>query len=115
MPLHGAVDSGNVEAVRVIAEEGAEIDTQQEAKSTPVHFACTRGALDMVKLMFELQPARKSSSLSLRDRNGMTVLHKSVMFDFNDVAEFLVKVLSGFFMTYYKIMLLSYYVIIILS
>ena len=92
LPLHGAVDSGNVDAVRVIVEVGAEIDAQQEDKSTPVHFACSRGALDMVKLMFELQPERKSNSLSIRDRNGMTVLHKSVMFDFKDVAEFLVKV-----------------------
>ena len=112
LPLHGAVDSGDLDAVRVVVEAGAQIDALQEDHSTPLHFACTRGALDMVQLMFELQPEKKARCLAMRDINGSTLLHIAVRFDFRNIAEFLVKVLlvtiycisgSWYWYVYFKI------------
>ena len=82
-----------MEAVRVVVEAGAQIDALQEDHSTPLHFACTRGALDMVQLMFELQPEKKARCLAMIDRSGFTLLHRAVRFDFRHIAEYLVKVL----------------------
>ena len=101
LPLHGAVDSGDLEAVRVVVEAGAQIDALQEDHSTPLHFACTRGALDMVQLMFELQPEKKARCLALRDINGSTLLHRAVRFDFRNIAEFLLKVLFSPFTAFF--------------
>lgn len=72
VPLHAAVDSGNLDAVRICLEVGADIDVQQEDRSTPVHFACTRNELEMLKLMFNMQPEKKRFILAHRDANGTT-------------------------------------------
>ena len=72
-------------------EAGTSLDGQAEDGSRSVHYACTRGSLDMLKLMFSLQPEKKDSCLQMVDRNGMNPLHKAVMFDYSDIAEFLVK------------------------
>lgn len=54
-PLHSAVNSGHPEAVRVCLNCGAPVDAQQEDKSTPLHFACAQGGLEMIEIMYELQ------------------------------------------------------------
>ncbi len=87
--LHAAVDSGSLETVKVCLEYGANIDTQQDDKSTPVHFAALRGELTIIRTMFEAQPKRKRNVLMLTDKNGMTVLHKAVLFDNVAIVEFL--------------------------
>ena len=91
-PLHAAVDSGSEESVRVLMEAGAPIEAQQKDRSTPVHFACARGLLAIVRLMFELQPQRKFRAMAMRDRSGYSPLHRAVLFDFDLVAKFLVEV-----------------------
>jgi transient receptor potential cation channel subfamily A member 1 len=87
--LHAAVDSGSLEAVKLCVENFTHIDGQQEDESTPVHFAALRGELEMIKVMFTAQPKRKKSALCLTDKNGMTALHKAVMFDHVHVAAYL--------------------------
>ena len=41
-----------LKAVELCLRSGAKISTQQHDLSTPVHLACSQGAMDMVKLMF---------------------------------------------------------------
>ena len=67
------------------------MDSKQEDKSTPVHFACAQGSVDMVKLMFEMQPERFDTAMKSVDILKMTPLHRAALFDHVVVVEFLVK------------------------
>ncbi|XP_055707282.1 transient receptor potential cation channel subfamily A member 1 isoform X3 [Phlebotomus papatasi] len=90
VPLHSAVHGGDIKAVELCLKSGAKISTQQHDLSTPVHLACAQGALDIVKLMFTLQPKEKKISLSCTDVQKMTPLHCASMFDHPDIVEYLV-------------------------
>ncbi|GAB0086812.1 transient receptor potential cation channel subfamily A member 1 [Sergentomyia squamirostris] len=90
VPLHSAVHGGDIKAVELCLKSGAKISTQQHDLSTPVHLACAQGALDIVKLMFTLQPDEKKTSLSCTDVQKMTPLHCASMFDHPDIVEYLV-------------------------
>lgn len=59
VPLHSAVHGGDIRAVELCLKSGAKISTQQHDLSTPVHLACSQGAMDIIKLMFEKQPYEK--------------------------------------------------------
>lgn len=75
---------------------GAKISTQQHDLSTPVHLACAQGAIDIVKLMFGLQPNEKALSLSSCDVQKMTPLHCAAMFDRMEIVQYLVQEVSSF-------------------
>lgn len=70
---------------------GAKISTQQHDLSTPVHLACAQGAIEIVRLMFEMQPYEKKQCLSSCDIQKMTPLHCAAMFDHPDIVEFLIE------------------------
>ncbi|XP_060077074.1 transient receptor potential cation channel subfamily A member 1-like [Ylistrum balloti] len=91
MPLHAAVNGGDIEAVRVCIAAGAAVDAQQEDKSTPVHFACAQGSVELIKIMQELQPVRFSTALSTCDVLKMTPLHRAALFNHVNVVEYLLK------------------------
>ena len=55
-------------------EAGAVISTQQHDLSTPAHLACAQGAIDIVRLMFELQPEEKMKCLAIKDAQNMMPL-----------------------------------------
>ena len=71
-------------------KSGAKISTQQHDLSTPVHLACAQGAIDIVKLMFSMQPAEKMQCLASCDVQKMTPLHCAAMFDHPEIVEYLV-------------------------
>ncbi|KAG8311698.1 Transient receptor putative cation channel sub A member 1 [Homalodisca vitripennis] len=91
VPLHSAVHSGDFKAVELCLKSGAKISTQQHDLSTPVHLACAQGAIDIVKLMFGLQPTEKSLSLASCDIQKMTPLHCAAMFDRVEIVHFLIQ------------------------
>ncbi|KQS43403.1 transient receptor potential cation channel subfamily A member 1 isoform X4 [Drosophila erecta] len=90
VPLHSAVHGGDIKAVELCLKSGAKISTQQHDLSTPVHLACAQGAIDIVKLMFEMQPMEKRLCLSCTDVQKMTPLHCASMFDHPDIVSYLV-------------------------
>ncbi|XP_030385456.1 transient receptor potential cation channel subfamily A member 1 isoform X3 [Scaptodrosophila lebanonensis] len=90
VPLHSAVHGGDIKAVELCLKSGAKISTQQHDLSTPVHLACAQGAIEIVKLMFEMQPLEKRICLSCTDVQKMTPLHCASMFDHPDIVEYLV-------------------------
>ncbi len=51
-----------------------------------------QSSCEKVKLMFELQPERKATCLALRDRNGDSILHRAMLFNFVHIAKYLVEV-----------------------
>ncbi|XP_017862100.1 PREDICTED: transient receptor potential cation channel subfamily A member 1 isoform X4 [Drosophila arizonae] len=90
VPLHSAVHGGDIKAVELCLKSGAKISTQQHDLSTPVHLACAQGAIEIVKLMFEMQPLEKRICLSCTDVQKMTPLHCASMFDHPDIVSYLV-------------------------
>lgn len=51
----------------------------------------TQGAIDIVKLMFAMQPQEKKICLSCTDAQKMTPLHCAATFDHPEIVEFLIK------------------------
>ncbi|KAL3284380.1 hypothetical protein HHI36_018544 [Cryptolaemus montrouzieri] len=90
VPLHSAVHGGDLKAVELCLKSGAKISTQQHDFSTPVHLACSQGAVDIIKLMFKLQPEEKISCLSSCDIQKMTPLHCAAMFDHPEIVGYLI-------------------------
>ncbi|VVC86120.1 unnamed protein product [Leptidea sinapis] len=91
VPLHSAVHSGDIKAVELCLKSGAKISTQQHDFSTPVHLACAQGGLEMVKLMFTMQPNEKESCLTSCDVQKMTPIHCAAMFDHREIVKYLVE------------------------
>lgn len=96
---------------------GAKISTQQQDLSTPVHLACAQGmvktkpqccdvipvyflpfdkskiitgAIEIVKIMFQMQPEEKMGCLVSCDVQKMTPLHCAAMFDHPEIVEYLI-------------------------
>ncbi|XP_055621536.1 transient receptor potential cation channel subfamily A member 1 isoform X2 [Toxorhynchites rutilus septentrionalis] len=91
VPLHSAVHGGDIKAVELCLKSGAKISTQQHDLSTPVHLAAAQGAIEIVKLMFLMQPQEKRISLNCTDIQKMTPLHCAAMFDHPEIVEYLVR------------------------
>ncbi|XP_037070283.1 transient receptor potential cation channel subfamily A member 1-like [Pollicipes pollicipes] len=89
LPLHLAVHSGDVQAVELCLQHGADITSQQDDLSTPVHLACVQGSLKITQLMFSAQPKVKWPVLNMRDSADMTPLHCAAKFDHAVLVEFL--------------------------
>ncbi|XP_052751408.1 transient receptor potential cation channel subfamily A member 1 [Galleria mellonella] len=90
VPLHSAVHGGDIKAVELCLRSGAKISTQQHDLSTPVHLACAQGALEIVKLMFTMQPKEKLACLTSCDVQKMTPIHCAAMFDHPDIVNYLI-------------------------
>ncbi|KAG5888861.1 hypothetical protein JTB14_031419 [Gonioctena quinquepunctata] len=90
VPLHSAVHGGDIKAVEICIKSGAKISIQQQDLSTPVHLACAQGAMEIVKLMFKMQPEEKIPCLQSCDIQKMTPIHCAAMFDHPEIVEYLV-------------------------
>uniref|UniRef100_A0A6Q2ZNY1 Ion transport domain-containing protein n=1 Tax=Esox lucius TaxID=8010 RepID=A0A6Q2ZNY1_ESOLU len=75
-PLHLAVRGGNLEVIKLCIEQGAKMDQQQCDKSTALHFACTQGATEAVKLLLS-KYHEGSDVINIRDGALQTPLHKT--------------------------------------
>ncbi|XP_047501253.1 transient receptor potential cation channel subfamily A member 1-like [Penaeus chinensis] len=91
IPLHQAVQGRAIKVVEQFLKVGAIISTQQLDLSTPVHLACSQGALDVVKLMFSLQPQETARVLVTTDARGMTPLHCAAMFNHYELVAFILE------------------------
>lgn len=72
-------------------KSGAVLSTQQYDLSTPVHLACSQGAIEIVKLMFTSQPDEKANCLAICDAQEFTPLHCAASFDHDELVRYLVK------------------------
>uniref|UniRef100_A0A6Q2XA51 Ion transport domain-containing protein n=1 Tax=Esox lucius TaxID=8010 RepID=A0A6Q2XA51_ESOLU len=88
-PLHLAVRGGNLEVIKLCIEQGAKMDQQQCDKSTALHFACTQGATEAVKLLLS-KYHEGSDVINIRDGALQTPLHKATMFDNCELIEYLI-------------------------
>uniref|UniRef100_A0A8L0DJI9 Transient receptor potential cation channel, subfamily A, member 1b n=1 Tax=Oncorhynchus mykiss TaxID=8022 RepID=A0A8L0DJI9_ONCMY len=94
-PLHLAVRGGNMDIIEFCIHKGAKIDQQQVDRSTALHFACSQGATEAVKLMLSSY-SRLDSIINLPDGACQTPLHRATIFDHTELAEYLIsKVNTG--------------------
>uniref|UniRef100_A0AAZ3QKU3 Transient receptor potential cation channel, subfamily A, member 1b n=1 Tax=Oncorhynchus tshawytscha TaxID=74940 RepID=A0AAZ3QKU3_ONCTS len=88
-PLHMAVRGGNMDVIKFCIQKGAKIDQQQVDRSTALHFACSQGATEAVKVMLSSY-SRVDSIINLPDGACQTPLHRSTIFDHTELAEYLI-------------------------
>ncbi|XP_017213756.1 transient receptor potential cation channel subfamily A member 1a isoform X2 [Danio rerio] len=87
-PLHLAVRGGNLDIIKLCIGYGAKIDQQQCDKSTALHFACSQGATEVVKIMLSSYP-KVCDLINITDGANQTPLHKAVIFDHFELSEYL--------------------------
>ncbi|XP_021023070.1 transient receptor potential cation channel subfamily A member 1 [Mus caroli] len=90
-PLHLAVQSGDLDMIKMCLDNGAHIDMMENAKCMALHFAATQGATDIVKLMISSYNG-SSDIVNAVDGNQETLLHRASLFDHHDLAEYLISV-----------------------
>ncbi|XP_037659349.1 transient receptor potential cation channel subfamily A member 1 isoform X2 [Choloepus didactylus] len=90
-PLHMAVQSGNLEMIKMCLDNGAQIDLMENGKCTALHFAATQGATDIVKLMISSYTG-DCDIVNAVDGNQETPLHRVSLFDHHELADYLISV-----------------------
>ncbi|TRY99671.1 hypothetical protein DNTS_027992 [Danionella cerebrum] len=88
-PLHLAVRGGNLDIIKLCIAYGAKIDQQQCDRSTALHFACSQGATEVVKVMLSAYH-KVSDLINITDGANQTPLHKAVIFDHFELSEYLI-------------------------
>ncbi|KAG1674516.1 Transient receptor potential cation channel subfamily A member 1 [Nymphon striatum] len=89
--IHDYYECVNVLAIEICLKNGACICQQQHDKSTPLHLACSRGSLEIVRiLLHEQNQMVLSKCLSLEDAQHRTPLHMAAMFNHPDLVKYLV-------------------------
>ncbi|KAF6788786.1 ankyrin repeat domain-containing protein 52 [Colletotrichum sojae] len=68
--LGAACDKGNLEAVRLVMEAGANIDMVDHRRRTPIYAASHNGHVDVIKVLLE-----KGADISVADNDGWTPLN----------------------------------------
>ena len=82
-PLHGAAESGDLDKARVLLETGSKYkvnNTRGYYRETPLHCACSRGHLDMVRMLI----SEFKADMNIVDGNKNTPLHEAAKYE--DVA-----------------------------
>ncbi|XP_064626190.1 transient receptor potential cation channel subfamily A member 1-like isoform X2 [Lineus longissimus] len=95
-PLHSAVSSGILEAVKVCLEAGGDAGSQQSDKSTPIHLACAKGSVEMVKVLLDSGGPQNhgfftKNYIELRDGMEMTPLHHAALYDHVELCQYLIE------------------------
>jgi ankyrin repeat protein len=68
-PLHIAAIRGDIDAVQILLDYGAEINAQGEGGYTPLHEAVEQGHYDIVELLF-----KNGSSVSIKNEDELTAI-----------------------------------------
>ncbi|ANB59930.1 ankyrin repeat domain-containing protein [Anoxybacteroides amylolyticum] len=72
-PLHYAIDSGDIELVRLLVQHGADVNATNEAGTTPLMKAAQFGQTEIVKFLYA-----HGADINRTDDQGETALSKAV-------------------------------------
>ncbi|MGD2188234.1 MAG: ankyrin repeat domain-containing protein [Desulfobacterales bacterium] len=84
--LHEAVKEENLDKLKRLIEEGANIEARDASAATPLYLAVDRGYKDLVKLLIS-----KGANVNAVDKNGNTPLWWAEFGGFKELMELLVK------------------------
>uniref|UniRef100_A0A8C9DLT3 Transient receptor potential cation channel subfamily A member 1 n=1 Tax=Prolemur simus TaxID=1328070 RepID=A0A8C9DLT3_PROSS len=88
-PLHMAVQSGDLEMIKMCLDNGAHIDLMENGRCMALHFAATQGATEIVKLMISSYSG-STDIVNAVDGNQETLLHRASLFDHHELADYLI-------------------------
>eukprot|EP01024_Parvocaulis_polyphysoides_P002348 TRINITY_DN107356_c0_g1_i1.p2 TRINITY_DN107356_c0_g1~~TRINITY_DN107356_c0_g1_i1.p2 ORF type:complete len:179 (+),score=18.58 TRINITY_DN107356_c0_g1_i1:63-599(+) len=84
-PLHYAARAGQIEAVRLLLQYGAEVNARLvTSQATSLHRAAVAGQLEIVKMLVE-----NRADGMMQDADGETALHKAIRENHEEVVNFL--------------------------
>jgi ankyrin repeat protein len=84
-PLQYAVESGFTEIVKLLIENGADLNKSNNDGCTPLHLAATYGHLEVIKLLIE-----NGADIHKSDNGGCTPLHIAATYGHLEVIKLLV-------------------------
>ena len=84
-PLHDAARDGNVERVKQLLNQGADISEPDNAGEPPLLIASLAGHADVVVLLLD-----RGSDIEIRNKGGLTALHAAAYGGHLEVVELLV-------------------------
>ena len=84
-PLHNAAYRGDINAVKTLIEQGADVNAREHPGVTPLHTAAGEGHANVVTLLIE-----KGADVNAKSRRGYTPLMFAAMYGHADVAKFLI-------------------------
>jgi len=82
--LRQAVEDGNIERVKQLIEEGADVNVKYRRGTTVLHLASGAGRMDMVELLIS-----KGATINTPDEKGWTPLHEAADKSHVDIVKFL--------------------------
>jgi ankyrin repeat protein len=82
--LIDAASRGDLKKVKMLLNEGADVNTRDINGRTPLHYAAARGHLDTVKFLVD-----RGADVNTRNVDGWTPLHEAAAWGHLDVVEFL--------------------------
>ncbi|XP_015672649.1 transient receptor potential cation channel subfamily A member 1 [Protobothrops mucrosquamatus] len=88
-PLHLAVQSRDVEMIKMCIEFGAQIDLKQGDNCTALHFAAIQGATEIIELLMSAYTGEECL-INAYDGNKETLLHRAALFDHDEMTEYLI-------------------------
>ncbi|KAK1242838.1 hypothetical protein MKX08_005650 [Trichoderma sp. CBMAI-0020] len=86
-PLHVAAKYGQGKIVKLLLDNGVDIDTQAEEPKqhyAPLHVAAKRGQMEIVKLLLD-----RGANVDAKFSTGKTPLHVAIKFDQEEIVELL--------------------------
>jgi len=84
--LHEAVLEGDLQRVKKLLEQGANVNARNTVGWTPLHLAAEKGYLEVARLLVE-----KGADVNARDDDGTTPLHFAALWGHLEVARLLVE------------------------
>ncbi|MEM3964298.1 MAG: ankyrin repeat domain-containing protein [Thermofilaceae archaeon] len=84
--LHEAVREGDLQRVKKLLEQGANVNARSRVGWTPLHWAAEKGYLEVARLLVE-----KGANVNARDNDGRTPLHYAALYGYLDVVRFLLE------------------------